>query len=93
MAAVAAAAVLAGCASVGTGEFACEDGTIVTAERRPAVSAVLEEEEEPFIEWSARGGVVPYSGMWPSWRTVRARSGPRPPAATPSPPPPAKPPA
>ena len=58
--ALAAVAVLGGCAGVGTADFAHEGHTILTAEPRAAVSAALDE-EQPLISWGARGGVVLYS--------------------------------
>ena len=47
-----------GCVGVGSGDFAYDGGSALTAEPRPVVSGF--DDDEPFISFGARGGVVMY---------------------------------
>ena len=58
LATLAAVALLGGCVGVGSGDFAYDGGSALTAEPRPVVSGF--DDDEPFISFGARGGVVMY---------------------------------
>ncbi|GAH69197.1 unnamed protein product, partial [marine sediment metagenome] len=61
--AISAMAALAGCVGVGPWDFAYESDPILTAEPRPVLSGREDDDdEEVFIKFGARGGVVLYAG-------------------------------